>query len=112
MKIYGFIKIYDFGVYYHFVEDNKYVSRGNKEMIEWYEIGYLNKGNCRKNGPAIHTFNYYAQIWYQERYRGKHRLDGPQIIYSNGEVEYWVDNNYICDNEKDFNTWKKIQILK
>lgn len=87
VKICGFIKIIKYGTYPYLVEDNEFLGRLiTKDVMEWVNI--KNGRSQRKNGPATHTLDYSAQMWYQELYKGKHRLDGPQMICSSGEIEY------------------------
>jgi|SRR5690606_5032088 len=112
VEIYGFVNINNFGVCPRYVEDNKYISQMiDKTSREWHLIANVRGPSCRERGPAIEILNSNAGMWYTKIYAGRHRIDGPQTIYMNGDVEYWINDKYICNNEKDFIRWKKLMSI-
>lgn len=119
VKLLPFIKIYDFGVYPYMIEDNEYCGRAmfidkennSNSTIEWFSLKQNYKGMLRKNGPALHTINYSAQIWNQEPRYGRHRLDGPWMIYSNGKMEFYIDDKFAGETFEEFERYKKLMVL-
>jgi len=67
----------------------------------WY---YKNNTNIMHNpyGPAFISKHGYKEYWIENKL---HRLDGPAKILNNGLYkEYYINNLFIADNQKDFFT--------
>ena len=70
-----------------------------KSIDKYGTIRYKNeyKEFHREDGPALERPNGY-KVWFKKG--SVHREDGPARIFSDGTIEYWLDNKY-CD-EKDW----------
>lgn len=73
------------------------VKRYNKYKDNYTEVGESPK--CRM---------FYIRIKNKQRI---HRLDGPAIMWSNGTVEYWINDEYLTRSEFFIKTSKLGRIL-
>ena len=55
-------------------------------------------------GPAVyHKASSWEDEYIEYAINGKrHRLDGPAKIYDNGEVQYWIEGNFVSNKKEKF----------
>ena len=70
------------------------------EVNEFGDVFWLDYDNPdyfhRLDGlPAVEFADGYKAYWENDK---RHRIDGPAIVYSNGDVEYWIEGaNYFYE---------------
>ena len=58
-------------------------------------------------GPAFINKTGYKEYWIEDKY---HRLDGAAVIYSDGDVEYFINDIFIGHSKQEF--YSSIKYLK
>lgn len=61
---------------------------------------------CPHNGPPSYAID---QFFKDEDCTIRHRFDGPAIIWSNGEVDYYINGNF-CNHDAYCNWLKEMKI--
>lgn len=60
------------------------------------KVWFINGQKHRVDGPAI-EWSDGEEAWFQHNVL--HRVDGPARSWANGDKEYWINNQYLTEEE-------------
>ena len=87
-------------------EDGPAYIGGDGWRIEWW----LNGQYHREDGPAIICSSLSLNFESYHKNGMRHREDGPAFVMPNGYIEYYIDDEYLT--EQEFIEWKLLNFLK
>ena len=73
---------------------------------------YSNGDKIWKDVKTEDWYRYKKQSGYESWWNGtkRHRLDGPALIWSNGNEEWWIDGKQInCKTQEEFEQYLRLK---